>query len=206
MRPDWYVCRRCIVGGVVNLLVLEVFVFDVETVKLDLPLLLSAFSIIVSAIVGWSVIKSQKDQRRYHRVSTKPQLHLWLNADKQNGEVTLEIMNNGLGPGIIQGIEFWKRGGTGEPRVYTLEKIGYVLPNDNFNADRVVNASSLADPFSLAPAQRIVLLRIEFRDKTGSSPYNRNGLTAYMNKVQKAIGCRVRYSDVYGEEVDVVDP
>ena len=169
-----------------------------------LTLGLSVSSIVVAAVVGAAVIQSQKDQREYHKIAIRPQLHLWLYADKQNGEVTLEIMNNGLGPGIIRKIEFFRR--QRPEKRFPLEEVRFYLPSFSFDATRIVAPSSLADPFSLAAGQRLFLLRVEFHDKGGCSPYRRTQLTSYMNEMQKTVGCEVTYTDVYGEETVAIDP
>lgn len=101
--------------------------------------------------------------RKHNRLSFRPHFTTWTHSNAEKGFYTVELINNGIGPAIIE--EFTIKvdgrlvsGGKAE----ILEKaLKIVLPNLRYRSQ----LSYLGKDYSMAPKERCTVFAVEFLDQ-----------------------------------------
>lgn len=137
-------------------------------------------------------------------MSVRPAVHSWLHHDADRGRLVFYIENNGLGPAEIECVRFFDRNNpsfecdsSSKPAVISL--VQRVLGDNDFRTDHIgINVTRLAKGYALRVGEKRELLGLTFMEM-------RDALIAG-NIGGDLLGCRVKYSSLYGDAVNAVDP
>jgi hypothetical protein len=98
--------------------------------------------------------------RTHNRLSFRPHLTTWTHSDAEKGFYAVELINNGIGPAVIEEFSVKVDGklvsGDGAEVIGKVLKI--VLPNLPFKAQQ----SYLAKGYSMAPKERCTIFAVQF--------------------------------------------
>jgi hypothetical protein len=101
--------------------------------------------------------------RKHNKLSFRPHLTTWSHSDAEKGFYVLELINNGIGPAVIEEFSIKVDGklisGDGAECIEKALKI--VLPNLPYKAQQ----SYLAKGYSMAPKERCTVLAVQFLGK-----------------------------------------
>lgn len=137
-------------------------------------------------------------------MSVRPAVHSWLHHDEGRGVLIFYIENNGLGPAEIEGVRYFDRDNPGfecdswsKPAVISL--IQRVMGEKGFRNDEFnISSTRLAEGYVLRVGDKRELLELTFNDMGRAFSAN--------DTLGGLIGCRVKYSSLYGDAVNVIDP
>jgi hypothetical protein len=94
--------------------------------------------------------------RKHHRLSFRPHLTTWKSANAETGLYSIEIINNGIGPAIIEefivSVDGKRLAGNG------AEALNILFPNTPYQSDH----SFLDKGYAMAPKERCAFLQVQF--------------------------------------------
>lgn len=102
---------------------------------------------------GWQI-------RRHNKLSVRPHLTTWTNTDAEKGYYTIELINNGIGPALIE--EFLLKvdgkiiSGQGSEPIEKALKI--ILPNLKYTSLH----GYFSKDYSMAAKEKIIVVAIQF--------------------------------------------
>lgn len=173
-----------------------------DAILITLQLATAVASIVVAAWVGHHVVQSQKDQREHNRLSVRPMVHSWFNESQKDGEISLMIENNGVGPAIIDELLIVDLADRSEypidRRAITDLVMGRLGKRHQWNVRTAVKAP--ASPYTLAVGASLELMRIIIEDDVEEFFFH------YSNNVRRGLSLLVTYRSIYGEEFTHWDP
>jgi hypothetical protein len=175
-----------------------------DVIQPVLTLGLSVSSLVVAAIALGEAARNGDAQREHNRLSVRPAVHSWLHHDEGRGVLVFYVENNGLGPAEIEGVRYFDRSNPGfecdswnEPAVTSL--IQRILCEKGFRNDEFnISITRLAEGYALRVGDQRELLELTFREM--GRAFSANGVLGDL------VGCRVKYSSLYGDAVNVIDP
>ena len=98
--------------------------------------------------------------RKHNRLSFRPHLTTWTHSDAEKGFYTVDLINNGIGPAVIEEFSVKVDGklvsGDGTEPIAKALKI--VLPNLPYRSHQ----SYLAEGYSMAPKERCTVFAVQF--------------------------------------------
>lgn len=98
--------------------------------------------------------------RTHNRLSFRPHLTTWVHSDAEKGFYAVELINNGIGPAVIEEFSVKVDGklvsGDGTEPIAKALKI--VLPNLPYRSQQ----SYLATGYSMAPKERCTVIAVQF--------------------------------------------
>ncbi len=101
--------------------------------------------------------------RRHNRLSVRPHISTWTSGDAEKGFYSIEIVNNGIGPAIIEEFTVKIDGkpvmGNGADSVENALKI--LFPSVPYRA----NHGYLSKDYSMAPKERCGFIEVQFLGK-----------------------------------------
>lgn len=107
--------------------------------------------------------------RKHNRLSFRPHLSWMINSDAEKGFYSVELINNGIGPAIIENFSVKVDGklisGDGTEKIENALKI--VFPNLPYKA----NHSVLAKGYSMAPKEQCTVFAVQFLCKVPSKEF-----------------------------------
>lgn len=130
--------------------------------------------------------------RTHNRLSVRPHLTTWTHSDAEKGFYAVELINNGIGPAVIE--EFTVKV-DGMPiygdRTEVIEKtLKIVLPNLPYRSQQ----SYLANGYVMAPKERCTIFAVQF---TGQPLPSKEFAQHAMNRGDLEIS----YKSFYGEKL-----
>ena len=174
----------------------------VDAILIMLQLATAVASIVVAVWVGHYVVQSQKDQREHNRLSVRPMVHSWFNESQKDGEISLMIENNGVGPAIIDKLLIVDLADRSEcpieRRAVTDLVMGRLGKRHQWNVRTRVKAP--ASPYTLAAGTSLELVRIVIEDDVEEFFFH------YSNNVRRDLSLLINYRSIYGEEFNHWDP
>lgn len=146
---------------------------------------------------GIEIRKNSRETQRYNRLSVKPYLTSW--ASMQDGHYKYELINNGLGPALIENLIIKIDGQqmTGEEEYDAPVKNGVQLlfPNNIYSYD--INSSFIGKGYAIPPKDRIIIADILFNNKERKTIPTKKFIE---NTIKNHAELIVKYKSVYGEE------
>jgi len=98
--------------------------------------------------------------KKHNRLSVRPHLTTWIHRNSDKGFYTVELINNGIGPAVIEDfvlkVDGKKISGDGTEPIEKALKI--LFPNLSYHS----NHSYLATNYSMAPKERCVVVSVQF--------------------------------------------
>lgn len=173
-----------------------------DAILIMLQLATAVASIVVAAWVGHYVVQSQKDQREHNRLSVRPMVHSWFNESQKDGEISLMIENNGVGPAIIDKLSIVDLTDGSEcpidRRAVTDLVMARLGKRHQWNVRTTIKAP--ASPYTLATGTSLELVRIVIEDDVEEFFFH------YSNNVRRDLSLLITYRSIYGEEFTHWDP
>lgn len=175
-----------------------------DVVQPVLALGLSVSSLVIAGMAFRESARNGEAQREHNRLSVRPAVHSWLHHDADRGTLVFYIENNGLGPAEIECVRFFDRNNpsfecdsSSKPAVISL--VQRVLGDNDFRVDHLgINVTSLAKGYTLRVGEKRGLLELTFKEMSEASRAD--------EALGGLLGCKVEYSSLYGDVVNVVDP
>lgn len=132
------------------------------------------------------------ETRRHNRLSVMPHLTTWTYSSDEKQTYTVELINNGIGPALIESFEIYVDGklisGVGTGPIKKALKI--LFPNCNYEARH----SFVAKGYSMAPNERCEIAAIKFTEPPFPSQES-------IDESFDRGDIRVRYKSFYDDEL-----
>lgn len=126
--------------------------------------LVTAISSVVIALCALSLsIWQGMATRKHNRLSFRPHLTTWANSNAEKGFYSVELINNGIGPAVIEDFSIKVDGKqvSGEGAELVEKALKIALPNLQYHSQQ----SYLAKGYSMAPKERCTVLAVQFMGK-----------------------------------------
>lgn len=123
-------------------------------------------SVIALCALGYTVWQG-KQARRHNKLSFRPHLTSWSHRNSDKGVYAIELMNNGLGPALIESFKVKVDGkvisGEGTEPIEKALKI--LFPNTQYQSHQAY----MAKGYSMAAKEKCTILAIQFAESTSLS-------------------------------------
>lgn len=171
-----------------------------EIIEPAVTLMTSVSSIVVAAVVGSAVIKSQKEQREHNKLTVRPLIHARIESVNSEGIVYFLLSNHGVGPARINSLKFRLQSG----EIYSSERLMdlCLLLVPSLAGRCKFHTMSMNYPYTVKVGDRIEVLRI-----TIDQPEVNDGLAMRVaNSVKNNANCDIYYESLYGEKFSETNP
>lgn len=138
------------------------------------------------AFTLWQVIVT----RKHHKLSVKPKLVTWLSTSLDKGCFSVSLLNNGLGPAVINAFEVQvdNKSIKGEGEEPISKALNIIFPNQQYSARN----EYITKGYYLGAKERITITRVQFNNFQLSEIQFKHAL-----KRAKLI---IDYESLYGEK------
>ncbi|MGA2914435.1 MAG: hypothetical protein ABSE89_00185 [Sedimentisphaerales bacterium] len=127
---------------------------------MDWPVIIGISSSIIALCALVFTIWQGFQVRKHNKLSYRPHLTTWTTRNADNGFYSVELMNNGLGPALIENFVLKVDGeiipGVGTEPVEKALKI--LLPNHNYNSEQ----SFVSKGYSMPAKDKCTIVAVQF--------------------------------------------
>jgi hypothetical protein len=132
--------------------------------------------------------------RRHNRLSVSPRLTTWIDSSENQGEHSVELMNNGIGPAVIKSFELAVDGkdiqGEQEEKIKNAVKI--IFPTEKYT----ITAGYLGGGYVMAAKESRTLVSLKFL--LGSMPSGEE----FKKKLSRT-SLKIKFESMYGESFEL---
>ena len=149
-----------------------------------------ASSIIALCALALSIWQGMQ-ARKHSRISFRPHLTTWVHNEHEKGKYVIELLNNGLGPALIENFTIKVDGKiiSGEGTEPIEKALAILFPNEQFNA----HYAYLGKKHAMGAKDKCIFIMIQFcGENLPSSEY----VEHKMNRGDLEVG----YDSFYGEK------
>ena len=127
---------------------------------MDWQIVIGISSTVIALCALWFSLWQGVQARKHNRLSFRPHLDTWIHSNAEKGFYAVELINNGIGPAIIEEFSVTVDGKRiSGNRAERLEKaLKIILPNLSYQSHQ----SFLAKDYSMAPKERCTIVAIQF--------------------------------------------
>ncbi len=117
-------------------------------------------SVVIASCALIFSIKQFSLARKHNRLSFRPHLSTWTHRDVDKGFYHIELVNNGLGPAVIESflVKIDGKGISGEGTEPIEKGLKILFPNLAYKS----NQSFVAEGYSMAAKERCTIVAIQF--------------------------------------------
>ena len=135
---------------------------------LDWQSIIGVASIIIALCALVFTIKQGSQARKHNSLSVRPFLTIWTRQYSEKGLYEVELINNGLGPALIEKFTVKVDGKviTGEGTEPVEKALKVVFPNHNYQSHQ----SYVDKGYSMAPKEKCTIVAIQFTDQPWPTP------------------------------------
>jgi hypothetical protein len=147
-------------------------------------------TVIAVCALGYTIWQG-KQMQRHNKLSFRPHLTSWSHQNHEQGAYALDVMNNGLGPAVIDDFMVKVDGKimSGEGREPIEKAVKVLFPNAQYN----LHQDYMAKDYSMAAKEKCAILAIQFADGT---LLTKEFIEHAFNRADLII----KYKSFYGEE------
>jgi len=126
-----------------------------------------ASSVIALCALAFSIWQASQS-RKHNRLSFRPHLTTWTHSHPEKGFYAVELINNGLGPAIIDKFTVTLDGKSlGDNATDALDKVLKILfPNTQYRA----TFSTVGTGYAMSPKERCTIVAVQFSGAVRPSP------------------------------------
>ena len=147
-------------------------------------------AVIALCALGYTIWQGKQTQK-HNRLSVKPHIASWSHRNKGDGFYKMEIINNGLGPALIESftITVDEEEITGNESDVVTKTLELLFPGVKYKS----TASALAREYAMAAKERCTIIELQFTEPKGMTfdeidhAFNRADL-------------RIKYKSFYGDK------
>lgn len=128
--------------------------------------------------------------RKYNRISVTPHLTTWTHSDEKKNLYVIEVINNGIGPAVIQNFRMYVDGQLiqGEDSELVKKALKILFPNTNYNSHQ----SYFAKGYVMAEKEKRPLVAVAFHGENVPSPET-------VDHAMKRSRLVLEYQSMYGQ-------
>jgi len=158
---------------------------------LDWNTVIGISSVIIALCALAFTVWQSKQAQKHNKLSFRPHLTSWSHEDPDNKVYSAELMNNGLGPAIIDDYIFKIDGApiTGEGAETVEKALKRLFPNIQYASDQAY----MAKGYSMAAKEKRKILEIRFHKDTNITPDE-------IHKAFKRTDLIINYKSFYNEK------
>jgi hypothetical protein len=148
-------------------------------------------AVIALCALGFSIWQGKQTQK-HNRLSFRPHLTTWSHSDAEKGFYAVDLINNGIGPAIIENFSIKVDGkpisGDGGEKIEKALKV--LLPNLNYRSQH----SYVAKGYSMSPKERCTVVAVQF---LGPQLPSREFVENALNRGELEISYRSFYEEIF---------
>ena len=158
---------------------------------MDWGMITGISSVVIALCALIFSIRQSKQAQKHNRLSFKPHLTSWTHKNSDKGAYALELMNNGLGPALIESFTIKVDGKVmpGEGAEPIEKGLKILLPNIQYQSQQAY----MAKGYSMAAKEKCTIIAIQF---TGQSSLSPEAIEHAFNRADLI----VKYKSFYEEE------
>ncbi|MCE7521936.1 hypothetical protein [Alloalcanivorax xenomutans] len=171
-----------------------------DSLIVSLQLMAAVSNITVAVWVGSSVVRSHREQRHHNRLSVRPLIHVYKTFDRECGCAKIEVVNNGVGPAILERIEELRKAHNMMPEFEFTRKLASHVANE-YGCGLKCDGEKFEKEYTLPPSGRFQIGGFCFYGEKKD-----DALVALRGKVIKGVSYKIVYRTIYDVRSEEIDP